>query len=116
MSCLFAGLLLAKIICMTYKKGGTFYRPPTYLRQLHRNSVECGGPSGDAGDLRGEGVLVNAALGSPHFAKLRQTSPDFAKLRMKARACFGSTLEPPRKHLGIFFGHTTDDWVILPSP
>ena len=58
---------------------GTFTRTLVNVRDLRRDSSEC------------QGGLVNMTfVGSP---KLRQTSPGFAKVRMKARACFRYTLE-----------------------
>ena len=62
---------------------GTFWRPPTHRRHLHRNSGECGGPSPElwwmSGSSREYGVV-----GSPKFAKVRQGSPKFAWRRAHA--------------------------------
>ena len=59
---------------------GWFYRPPTYLRRLRRNSDECGGPSSELwwmwGRDRGEWTRMVR-----RFSKLCQTLPDFARLR-----------------------------------
>ena len=68
---------------------GTFRRPPSYRRHLHRNSGEPGRPSPEHWWMSGSLSWIWRC----GFAKARQTSPCFAKVRMKARACFRYTLE-----------------------
>ena len=62
---------------------GTFTRTPVNVGDLCRNSGECQARSRESG-----------AQGSSKFAKVRQTSPGFAKVRMKVHACFWYTLKP----------------------
>ena len=68
----------------------TFSRPPTCRRHLHRKPGECRGPSPELWWMSGRFSWI----WSCGFAKVRQTSPGFAKVRMKARTCSQYTLEP----------------------
>ena len=63
---------------------GTFRRPPSYRRHLHRNSGEPGRPSRNSGECQGAYPEYDV-VGSPKFAKLRLASPKWSHEGARAR-------------------------------
>ena len=88
-SCICLAHVILQNLLTTNHHLGTIWRPPSYRRHLHQTSGERGGPSPELWWMSGS----LSWIWRRGFAKVRQTLPCFAKVRMKARTYFWYTLE-----------------------